>query len=89
MKDLFETLIGLEEATLGSQRKARKLSGHLEAKALRDFMNSDIDTSLDIEMAMEEESRSSILEDFDFDRDFQEASFDTERTIDTIDIGED
>ncbi len=88
MKDLFDTLIGLEESALNPQRKARKLSGHLEAKALREYMNSDIDTSLDIELAMEQESRSSILEDFDFDRDFQEASFDTERTIDTIDIGE-
>ncbi len=89
MKDLFETLIGLEEASVSPQRKGRKLKNHLEAKALREYMNSDIDTSLDIELALEQESRSSILEDFDFDRDFQEASLDMETTIDSIDISED
>jgi hypothetical protein len=80
MKDLFDTLIGMEAQR--TQRSARRKSQTLAGESLRDLMGGssrDSEMSLDIEAEISRGGRSSILEDFDFDRDFEEATNDLDQ----------
>ena len=82
MKDLFETLVGFESEK--SQRHSRRRSqknSSLEGSVLRDLMGGSYnsDSFGDFESTLDNSTNSSILEDFDYDRDFEDPTIELGR----------